>query len=210
MSCPSVSIPYHRLVSGLSVCLHTVSSPRVRQRRAAERRAATTAVGARERGAGAAAAAEERAVAGGVAAVFGIACALVKVLCGCRCHRGSVTIRPSPYHRLVRAAAPSSRTGSDCGGASERERGGGGRGGRRVAAAAAAAVRGEREATGGDGETAPIWITLSHRMLAPRNRGETTSATARLEHRTRGRGGGGSGGGGGGSGGGVAVAGRAR
>ena len=128
-------------------------------------------------------------MAGGVAAVFGIACALVKVLCGCRCHRGSVTIRPSPHHRLVRAAAPSSRTGSDCGGASERERGGGGRGGRRVAAAAAAAVRGEREATGGDGETAPIWITLSHRMLAPRNRGETTSATARLEHRTRGRGG---------------------
>ena len=63
-----------------------------------------------------------RAIAG-VAAVFGIACALVKVLCGCRCHRGSVTIRPSPYHRLVRAAAPSSRTGSDCGGASERERG---------------------------------------------------------------------------------------
>ncbi|EOD35240.1 hypothetical protein EMIHUDRAFT_440972, partial [Emiliania huxleyi CCMP1516] len=113
-----------------------------------------------------AAAAEERAVAGGVAAVFGIACALVKVLCGCRCHRGSVTIRPSPYHRLVRAAAPSSRTGSDCGGASERERGGGGRGGRRVAAAAAAAVRGEREATGGDGETAPIWITLSHRTHA--------------------------------------------
>ena len=36
-------------------------------------------------------------MAGGVAAVFGIACALVKVLCGCRCHRGSVTIRPSPY-----------------------------------------------------------------------------------------------------------------
>jgi hypothetical protein len=58
-----------------------------------------------------------------------------------------------------------------------------------AAAAAAAAVRGEREATGDDGETAPIWITLSHRTLAPRNRGETTSATARLEHRTRGRGG---------------------
>jgi hypothetical protein len=89
------------------------------------------------------------------------------------------------------AAAPSSRTKSsdDCGGASERERGGGRRGGRRGAAAAAGAVRGEREATGGDGETAPIWITLSHRMLAPRHRGETTSATARLEHRTRGRGG---------------------
>jgi len=96
----SVSIPYHRLVSGLSVCLHTVSSPRVRQRRAAERRAATTAVGARERGAGAAAAAEERAVAGGVAAVFGIACALVKVLCGCRCHRGS------RHHSSVTISSP--------------------------------------------------------------------------------------------------------
>ena len=58
MSCPSVSIPYHRLVSELSVCLHIISSPRVRQRRAAERRAATTAVGARERGTRAAAAAE--------------------------------------------------------------------------------------------------------------------------------------------------------
>ena len=45
-----------------------------------------------------------RAIAG-VAAVFGIACALVKVLCGCRCHRGCVTIHPSPYHRLVCGSA---------------------------------------------------------------------------------------------------------
>eukprot|EP00312_Isochrysidales_sp_CCMP1244_P008583 CAMPEP_0196670902 /NCGR_PEP_ID=MMETSP1090-20130531/1500_1 /TAXON_ID=37098 /ORGANISM="Isochrysis sp, Strain CCMP1244" /LENGTH=154 /DNA_ID=CAMNT_0042008525 /DNA_START=234 /DNA_END=695 /DNA_ORIENTATION=+ len=99
-------------------------------------------------------------------------------------HHSSVTIS-SPRE----GGSAEQQDGSDCGGASERERGGGGRGGRRVAAAAAAAVRGEREATGGDGETAP---NMDH-ALSPHaclHRGTEARRRARLRGWNTGRGGG--------------------
>ena len=89
VGCLSVSIPYHRLVCG-SAEQQNEEQRRLRLERGSEGRAPRR---------------RQRAVAGGVAAVFGIACALVKVLCGCRCHRGCVTIHPSPYHRLVCGSA---------------------------------------------------------------------------------------------------------
>ena len=176
VGCPSVTIPSHRLVCG-SAEQQNEEQRRLRLERGSEGRAPRRRR-RRERWQ------EEW------RRSSGIACALVKVLCGCRCHRGSVTIHPSPYQTYrqkggelvvelcvggwcgatissprVRQRRAAGRVAT----AAERrsEKGRGGRRGGRTVAAAAARAGADAEGREAPGPLAPGVLRFTVRLLDP-------------------------------------------